>query len=175
MKGYWIKDNKRWGGSPVLHNGCRIFNPTPEILSAAGFEYHEVPEYVPTITDLRQNKIAEIKGYDMSAAINTFTIDGESVWWSKAVRVGLVNSLNFERSFLGKTESEVWINNRPFILPIERWLQILGQIEMYALEVYKTTARHRANVAAMESQEQIDAYDYTIGYPEKLNISTAEL
>ena len=46
---------------------------------------------------------------------------------------------------------------------------MLSALELYALECYNVTAAHKAAVSALESVEDIVAYDYTENYPEKLN------
>jgi hypothetical protein len=47
-------------------------------------------------------------------------------------------------------------------------MQMLLAIEIYASECYDNTQRHMAAVDVLESKEEIDAYDYRVGYPEKL-------
>jgi hypothetical protein len=47
-------------------------------------------------------------------------------------------------------------------------MQMLMAIELYASQCYDNTQRHLAAVDALESKEEIDAYDYRVGYPEKL-------
>lgn len=43
--------------------------------------------------------------------------------------------------------------------------------ELYALECYNVTASHKANIEQLTTIEEVEAYDYTIGYPEKLVIN----
>lgn len=171
MKGYWTKDGARWNGGAIVHDGYRVFNPSADRLAAAGYEFHAVPDYVPTLEDMRQNKIADIMSYDMGESVNGFTIDGERIWWKKAERVGFSNMLAAELA-AGRTESGIWVNNRLFTLPITRWQEILRDIELYAGACKRNTYRHRAAVSAMESAEEISAYDHTAGYPEMLDIRT---
>ena len=46
---------------------------------------------------------------------------------------------------------------------------------MYALECYNKTAEHKNNVEALTAIDDIVSYDYTKGYPEKLEINTGFL
>ena len=46
---------------------------------------------------------------------------------------------------------------------------MLSALELYALECYNVTAAHKANVMALESVDDVVAYDYESGYPDKLN------
>ena len=45
---------------------------------------------------------------------------------------------------------------------------MLYALEVYASECYDVTARHEANIAELDNIEMVDAYDYTVGYPQKL-------
>lgn len=47
-------------------------------------------------------------------------------------------------------------------------LDMLDVIELYASACYDNTQRHLANIGALSTVEEILAYDYTLGYPEKL-------
>lgn len=173
MKGYWTKDGARWNGGAIVYDGYRVFNPSADRLAAAGYEFHAVPDYVPSLDDLKQRKISDIKSYDSSREVNEFTIDGEKIWWKKAERVGFSNMLAAEQAE-GLTESGIWINNRLFTLPITRWIEILRDIEMYAGACKRNMYQHCANVANMTTAEEIEAYDCTAGYPERLNITSTK-
>jgi len=48
---------------------------------------------------------------------------------------------------------------------------MLSSLEIYALECYNQTATHKAAVEALTTAEEINNYDYTTGYPEKLTFS----
>ena len=44
---------------------------------------------------------------------------------------------------------------------------MLGALEIYALACYDVTEEHKAAVNALTTIEEVDAYDYTIGYPQR--------
>ena len=50
---------------------------------------------------------------------------------------------------------------------------MLDGIELYASACYDNTQRHLTNIGALSTVEEILAYDYTLGYPEKLEGSDA--
>lgn len=105
-----------------------------------------------------------IKLYDISSAVNEFTINGVSVWLDKNTRAGL--KLRFEAEMAsGKTETTLWYNNMSFNLPLDQAIQMLYAIELYASECYDVTQQHLANV---QDLEDIENYDYRSNYPEKL-------
>jgi hypothetical protein len=47
-------------------------------------------------------------------------------------------------------------------------MQMLLAIEIYASECYDNTQRHIATVDVLESIEEVESYDYRVGYREKL-------
>ena len=47
----------------------------------------------------------------------------------------------------------------------------LAQVQLYANQCYGVTERHKAAVNALETIEAVEAYDFTIGYPEKLSFT----
>lgn len=112
-------------------------------------------------------KVAEITAYDVSDAVNSFTLNGKSLWLDKAMRVGLVNSTTIEKE-AGKTETVLWFDGVSYALPVDTALQMLSQLELYALECYNVTAKHKSEVAQLATIEEVEAYDITSGYPEKL-------
>jgi hypothetical protein len=57
----------------------------------------------------KNKKIQNIKDYDKSDSVNVFYVNGKSAWLDKATRVGLVNSLNMEKS-AGKEKSVLYLN-----------------------------------------------------------------
>lgn len=146
----------------------QIINPTHEQLLAAGWV-----EYFPELTfeELRQQKIETITTYDTSESVNSFYLDGEQVWLDKETRVGLMNSTNIQKA-AGQETTTLWFGGKSYTLPCDTAIQMLSALELYALECYNVTAQHKANVEALETKEEVEAYDYTTNYPEKLNLKT---
>ena len=111
-----------------------------------------------------------INAYDSSDHVNTFSISGLSTWLDKATRVGL--KLRFEaEKRLGKTETTLWQDGIQFPLPLTgdiTALDMLDGIELYASSCYDTTQYHLGQVKSLTNIDEIKAYDYTVGYPEKL-------
>lgn len=112
-------------------------------------------------------KIAEITDYDTSDAVNGFTLNGKELWLDKSMRVGLVNSTTIEKE-AGKTETVLWFDGVSYTLPVDTALKMLAALELYALECYNVTAKHKAEVAALTTIEEVEAYDITADYPYKL-------
>ena len=100
--------------------------------------------------------------------LNQFSIDNVSGWWNKATRVGLMNSIAIEKAS-GRTETNIWLDNTLFVLPVEKAIDMLQQIELYALMCYNTTQGHINAINQLETKEEIEVYNFKTGYPGKLN------
>ena len=116
----------------------------------------------------KEQLIEEIDEYDTSSDVNSFTLGGKQMWLPKETRVGLVNSITIEKA-AGKENTTLWFDGEKYELPVDDALQMLSALELYALECYNVTAAHKANVMALESIDDVVAYDYESGYPDKLN------
>lgn len=117
---------------------------------------------------IKEEAIEQITEYDQSEAVNSFTLQSKQMWLPKETRVGLVNSITIEKN-AGKEVTGLWHDGVRYELPVDTALQMLAALELYALECYNVTAAHKAAVNALEGVEDVVAYDYTQGYPEKLN------
>ena len=117
---------------------------------------------------IKEEAIEQITEYDQSENVNSFTLQGKTMWLPKETRVGLVNSITIEKN-AGKETTVLWFGGEKYELPVDTALQMLAALELYALECYNVTAAHKAAVNALESVEDVVAYDYIQGYPEKLN------
>lgn len=109
----------------------------------------------------------QIKAYDSSAHVNSFTIGEYTTWLDKSTRVGLKLRFESEKE-MGITDTTLWDNGIAFPLKVNDAINMLYAIEMYASASYDNTQRHIAAVRALTTVEEVEAYDYTTGYPEKL-------
>lgn len=168
MKRY-IKDGKIKHRNEIVirKDGMNTYNPTEEMILADGWEEYITPVYEPTIEDYRKRKKDEIARYDSSDEVNAFYMQGQRMWLDKATRAGLMLRLQAEQS-MGKETTTLWYGSHQFELPMANAFQMLYALELYASQCYDNTQRHLAAVDALESKDEIDAYDYRTGYPEEL-------
>ena len=124
---------------------------------------------VPILQDIKKEILSLQEEYDNSAEVNSFYLNGERVWFDKATRVGLVNSLNLEKS-AGKTDTVLWFNNISITIDIDKALQLLAVVEMYAKECYNNTHKHMYDISKLKTIEECLEFDITKNYPQKLNI-----
>jgi len=125
-------------------------------------------EYESTIEELRTRKLGELQTYDASDAVNQFSINGIAGWLNKSTRVGLMNSILVEEAS-GRTETNIWLCDVLFVLTIEKAINILRQLELYALACHNVTQGHINAINQLETKEAIKVYDFRTGYPGKLS------
>ncbi len=127
-------------------------------------------EYEPTIEEVRTQKLCLLQEYDASESVNQFNIDNISDWLDKSTRVGLMNSINIEKE-TGRSETNIWLGDILFVLPIEKAIDILQQLELYALACYNVTQRHINSINQLYTKKEIEAYNFKTGYPGKLSFT----
>ena len=134
--------------------------------SKKGYPILVEPQY--SLDDVRKNKVSEIQMFDKSKDVNIFILDGKNMWLDKSTRVGLFNSISIEKN-AGKTHTILWYDAIKYIIPIPDALAMLNEIEMYALNCYNVTQSHIAAVRSLQTIQEVENYNFKIGYPVKLN------
>lgn len=154
----------------VVHkDGRQWFNPTHQMLLDDGWTLYVKPELTEEqlLERTKVRKSAELTAYDKSEAVNLFYISDMPVWLDKETRVGL--KLRFEAELAqGNENTSLWYSGLQFPLPLSSAMQMLYALELYASACYDNTERHRANINALTTIEEVEAYDFTTFYPEKL-------
>lgn len=153
----------------VVKDGMQIINPTEEQILADGWELYVEPVHEPTLEEVKQQKIDQIIVYDSSSAVNEFFVNGISMWY-KADKRATIRNLVESTIKTGGDKTTLWTEEEP-IIPLEvnceSALMMLAQLEVYAGNCLAITQSHKANVEALTTKEEVEAYDYTVGYPEK--------
>lgn len=125
---------------------------------------------VSKLDQAKKEVIRKIDEYDTSVNVNSFKLNGVDVWLSKDTRVGLMNSISIEKA-AGKEQSVLWFNSIYVTVNCDSAIQMLSALELYALDCYNKTAEHKVNVQNLSSIEEVHNYDYTQGYPSKLEFT----
>ena len=156
--------------SGVLVVGDRqVINPTHDQLIAAGWEeYTPPPAETPTDIDMaKAAKIAEIAAYSDSDAVNSVTFNGIKTWLTRTVRDGYDTSITAAKN-LGEPNVTFMVGDKEMQLPVEQARRVLDLVQRYADACFLVTERHKIAMRALQTVEEVEAYDYTTGYPEKL-------
>lgn len=116
---------------------------------------------------VKQQAVSNIEKYDTSKSVNSFKVNGVETWLDKATRVGLMNSVTTLKA-LNKETMTLWLNDVPYTISIDRLQQLLISLEDYAIDCYNQTCLHLSAVKALSDPHEVEIYDYTQGYPSKL-------
>lgn len=170
------KDNKivtvgEWTSLRISDNQLFVGRPTEEQLIEWGFSL--VEEHVPTQEELleqaRMERLAALDEYDSSDSVNSFTLNGNPMWLDYATRQQLRTSIEAYQA-QGIENVTKWFDGVQFTFPTSVWLQMLNALEVYASEALNVTESHRAAINALTSIDDIDEYDFTTGYPKKIEL-----
>lgn len=156
-----------------VENGVFSGIPSVEQLTAWGFEEWVEPAPTPeqSLDKAKASKIAEIEAYDNSTAVNGFiikTADGDFTEWLDPNKRNNASRAIESAKKLGIPTLTTAIGDIPVTLTTENADTYLAQLEMYAVTCAGVTAQHKAAVNAMETIEEVEAYDFERFYPEKL-------
>lgn len=160
---------KVYNGRNVKVGEDFIINPSEETLLEHGYEKVEVPE--DKLKEAIEAKVAEIKEYDNSEAVNSFSLNGMSAWINREDRIGTRRAIELDVAN-GLTESEIWLNGLKMVVNSQLALKLLDAVGHYAYQAYNVTQTHLFNVKGLKSVEEVEKYDYTTNYPPKLNLKT---
>lgn len=159
----------------VFKDDKQCINPTEEMVIEDGWIKLTINE--PTAEELLQqaknNKIKELKQYDSSYKVNECTINYQNQilhYWSDREERSVLKGVIKDFINVGKTEYRLDLRDLGISiwLPCEILLHMLEQLEIYAAECYNKTSDHIYNINALTSVEDINSYDFTVGYPDKL-------
>ena len=144
---------KKEGGDIIWFTGIlntadgQIINPSHETLLRHGWMVWTETLPTRTLEDAKTEKSMEIYNYDNSTSINEFYVNGSGAWFDKETRS------NFRGSLSDAVTARI----------------LLAQIQRYADTCTIITSQHVAQVQALETIEEVDAFDITADYPEKLS------
>lgn len=130
----------------------------------------EPPVETPTDIDMaKAAKIAEIAAYSDSDAVNSLTFNGLKTWLTRTVRDGYDTSITAAKN-LGEPTVTFMVGDKEMQLPVEQARRVLDLVQRYADACFIVTERHKIAVRALQTVEEVESYDYTKGYPEKLKL-----
>lgn len=146
-----------------------IINPSEETLLEHGYERVEMPEN--KLQQAIDAKVAEILAYNESDAVNSFLLDGVVKWVVLNKRFVIQHDIRLDIEE-GKENSEIWLDGHKLVLNSKVALQLINAIERYAYEAHNATQAHIFAVKNLTSVDEVEKYDHTANYPQKLNLKT---
>lgn len=118
----------------------------------------------------KAEKVAEITAYDKSSAVNSFLLNDKKRWLDIDLRRSLSYSTNILKEN-GEKTVDIWFDTECETMYIDNALYMLKDLEVYAKQTNNVTHHHKAEVMALTSIKDVEVYDITKGYPEKLVFS----
>ena len=159
-----------------------VYNPTHEMLLEHGWvEYvpvnnaKEVPMFM-LVKTAKTRKLYNLEEYDNSSEVNDCIImyKGQELhyWASKDERNDLKNAVR-DCVAMGRTEYRLDLRDKciSITLPCELLLQMMAALEVYAVDCFNVTTDHEFAIRSLSTQEEVEAYDFRTGYPEKPTFS----
>ena len=116
----------------------------------------------------KAQKQTEITEHDNSANVNSFIIGGIPMWLNFDLRSRLMRSIEATEA-KGETVMEKSFGGIDYSFPTSQWRVMVNAVEGYADQCQKVTDGHRNAVNALTTVKKVENYDYTVGYPEKIN------
>ena len=164
------KDTEIYNGRYITDGSVTIINPTEEELIRHGYvETEDSPEEL--LQEAIKSKKREIEAYDSSEAVNSFKLNGVSVWINREDRIGTHRAIELDVEN-GKTESEIWLNGFRLVVNCQLAMKLLDMVGHYAYKAYNVTQMHLHAVQQLKTIKDVESYDYKAGYPEKLDLKT---
>lgn len=169
----YVDEHGRFAPQTIELDGMLVLNPTAEQYERAG--YTEFVEPMQTedelLTQAISAKIEEIREYDKSSAVNSFSLNGFSAWINREDRIGTRKAIELIKAG-GKQECEIWLQGVQLKVNCDLALALLDEVGRYAYDAYNCTQSHIHAVGLLKTIEEINNYDYKKGYPQKLELKT---
>ena len=125
--------------------------------------------WVEDLEGTRQLKLADLATYDTSDEVDGFLVGDHHMWLDGLERCkleqGIKDCMALGRDTYGLCIPEVGVVD----LPCDTILDMLAQLNVYAVDCFKTTFLHEEAIKGLSTIEEIEAYDFTTGYPPKLS------
>ena len=146
-----------------------IDNPTANVKEVWDMQLTPTPPR--TLEDAKTEMIEKIDEYDSSDNVNGFTVNGEiEGWFTPEERSNYKSSIDAAK-LLGVETLSFFIGDNLLTLPTLMAEQMLAQIQLYADQCYIVTKEHKLAVENLSTIEEVDAFPYTVGYPQKLDFT----
>ena len=116
----------------------------------------------------KRKKQSEITDFDNSANVNLFVIGGEPMWLIFEQRSRLKASIEAKEA-AGEEAMTKSFGGKEYTFTLPQWKAMVNAVENYAWQCQTVTESHRHSVDLLETTEAVNSYDYTVGYPEKIN------
>lgn len=153
-------------------NQTTFHNEHPEASAKEVFNMElDASNIIDPIKEAKERKLAELSQYDNGSDVNDFTVNGQlHAWFDPETRSNYRNSIDAAK-LLNIDNLQVFIGGTLVTLSTTAAEQMLAAIQLYADQCYIATKQHEANIEMFDNVGDINNYDFTTGYPSKLNFT----
>lgn len=127
-----------------------------------------------TVEEAKEKLITEITTYDKSPSVNSFLLNDKQRWLDVDLRRSLSYSTNILKGD-GEKTVDIWFDTECETMDIDNAMYMLKTLEVYAKQTNNVTHQHKAEVMSLTSIDEVESYDITKGYPDKLVFSNEKL
>lgn len=155
----------------LVKDDMQVFNPTEAMLLEDGWKIYEQEFVEPSAEEILTHEIDNIVNdiliYDSSENVNMFYLNDIPMWLDRDERTILQRRFELEIKNNIMT-STLWKNDNRFEINPSVGIQMLDELEMYAIKCFDATNTHLNNVKQLKNLDDVKMYDYKVGYPDKL-------
>lgn len=126
------------------------------------------PEPIDMLEQAKAQKQEEIDIYDTSENVNGFFYNEVFMWLDRETRATLRNTID-SLKILGRETLNIWYNEINITLSVQEAEYLLAALEVYATDCYNVTAMHKLYVNNLTNIEDVNAFDVTTDYPQRLH------
>ena len=164
------KNNEPYNGRYIVVDEQMILNPSEETLLANGYEPLSEEEIKKReFQEAVMAKLGELEQYAQSPEVNTISFKGMSIWLTPSERSHYSVSIRAAEE-LGEKQIIFAIGGQAVTLDIPTAHICLAKIQRYADATFMVTTMHKANIVKLTTLEEVQAYNFKQGYPDKLTL-----
>lgn len=160
---------------PLNEEQIAFAEENPEASIKEIFEMHieEAIPYVRTLEDAKNELKHRISLHDHSEEVNSFTVNGLTAWFTPTERANYKQSIEAAK-LVNMATLQFFIEDNLLEVGTSEAEEMLALIQLYADKCYIVTRQHNLAVDKLETIEDVDNYDYTVGYPDKLEFTLSK-
>lgn len=145
-------------------------NPDADVVEVWNMQLNQATQ-VDELETAKQNKLAQLKEYDASSNVNDFVVNGTMhAWFIPQERANYRNSIDAAK-IMGVDSLQVFVGDTLLTLTTQQAEQMLAAIQLYADQCYIVTRQHKTEIESLQTVQEVNDYDYTMYYPEKLTFT----
>lgn len=151
-------------------------NEHPEATVKEVWDMELTPIPPRTLEEAKEEMINTINEYDSSGSVNAFNVyDSEhditfEGWFTPEERSNYKSSIDAAK-LLGVSALTFFIGEIELTITPTQAEYMLAQIQLYADQCFIVTKEHKIAVEHLDSIEDVDGFEYMIGYPEKITFT----